>query len=223
MAIRSTGSVLSEVQVWSVRARMPRSTRPPPPAQASIRRRGWASRSRSMTRWTARTWSIQSRSGSALPGRPASVKARLASHLSQSTSFSPTSRSRVSSAHASTSGREKSSTSWLRSSVAVRVGEWRTQSGWARYSSLSRLTISGSTHRPKAMPRRCTCSANGRRPSGKAAGRGVQSPRPARSSRRAPNQPSSRTKSSAPSAAARSARRSCPAWETSKWVASQEL
>ncbi len=41
-----------------------------------------------------------------------------------------------------------------------------TQSGWARASAESGLTISGSTHSPKSMPRWCTRSISGCSPSG---------------------------------------------------------
>lgn len=63
MASRSSGSVLSEVHTWSVRLRIPRSMRPPPPEQDSKATPGWAARSRSNSAYSARTWSIQSRCG----------------------------------------------------------------------------------------------------------------------------------------------------------------
>ena len=82
-----------------------------------------------------------------------------------------------------------------------------THSGWARTRSESRLTISGSNHRPNSMPRPLTWSTSGPRPSGQTSADTCQSPRPRWSSRRPPNQPSSSTNRSTPIEAAVSASR----------------
>ena len=73
------------------------------------------------------------------------------------------------------------------------------------------------------MPRDFTWSMSGLRPFGNFFGFTVQSPRPARSSLRAPNQPSSITKRSTPSRAAFSASAFWPGSSTANSVASQEL
>ena len=91
---------------------------------------------------------------------------------------------------------------WLRSSLRGRSGKLITQSGWARYRSLLALTISGSTQRPKSIFRLLTWSIRPLSPCGNFCGLTAQSPNPARSLLRAPNQPSSITKSSTPSFAA---------------------
>ena len=52
-----------------------------------------------------------------------------------------------------TSGRDRSRISCCRARVRVRPSTCRHQSGWARYRSLSSLTISGSTQIPKSRPR----------------------------------------------------------------------
>ncbi len=54
---RSSGSRLSLVQMRSVRSRMPRSTRAPPDAQLSISRPGCDAFSSSSSRYSARVWS----------------------------------------------------------------------------------------------------------------------------------------------------------------------
>ncbi len=79
----------------------------------------------------------------------------------------------------------------------------RAQSGWARWMSLSGLIISGSNQRPKVIPSACTWSMSGPSPSGYLRGSTSQSESERVSSSRIPNQPSSRTKRSAPSRAAR--------------------
>ena len=71
--------------------------------------------------------------------------------------------------------------------------------------ALSLLTISGSNHRPNCIPCSCTKSTSGCNPSGHTSGSTHQSPRPAWSSRRRWNQPSSSTYRSTPIAAARRA------------------
>ena len=81
----------------------------------------------------------------------------------------------------------------------------RIQSGWRRARSLSGLTISGSTHSPNSMPRSRTWSTRGCSPSGQTVASTYQSPRPAVSSRRPTNQPSSSTNRSTPTEAAASA------------------
>ena len=50
MCWRSRASLVSLAQTRSVRARMPRSTRPPPDAQLSISTPGWRARSSSSSR-----------------------------------------------------------------------------------------------------------------------------------------------------------------------------
>ena len=86
------------------------------------------------------------------------------------------------------------------------AGVGSTQSGWARYRSLSGLTISGSTQMPNSMPSPRTCSISGASPRD---ARSTPTSRrgPTVSSRRPPNQPSSSTNRSTPTAAARSASR----------------
>ena len=81
----------------------------------------------------------------------------------------------------------------------------RIQSGCCRARSLSGLTISGSTHSPNSMPRARTWSTRGCSPSGQTVASTYQSPRPAVSSRRPTNQPSSSTNRSTPTDAAASA------------------
>ena len=73
------------------------------------------------------------------------------------------------------------------------------------------------------MPSDFTWSMRGLRPFGNFFGLTVQSPRPARSWSRAPNQPSSITKRSTPRRAAFSASAFWPGSSTAKNVASQEL
>ena len=80
------------------------------------------------------------------------------------------------------------------------VDTMRTHGAW-----LSGLIISGSNQRPNVMPRLCTWSISGVRPSGYLRGSTSQSDKLRVSSSRWPNQPSSSTKRSAPSLAARSA------------------
>ena len=86
-----------------------------------------------------------------------------------------------------------------RDSTGVRPPVPITQSGCARAVSESRLIISGSNHRPNSMPRSSTLSTSGCSPVGQTSIETVQSPRPARSSRREANHPSSRTNRSTPS------------------------
>ena len=66
-------------------------------------------------------------------------------------------------------------------------------SGWARATSESGLIISGSNHSPNCMPSPVTWSTSGCSPFGQTSFDTVQSPRPEKSSRREPNQPSSST------------------------------
>ena len=122
-----------------------------------------------------------------------------------------------------TSLREKSSTHWLRNSVSRRPGMRSIQSGWARYRSESGLTISGSIHRPNFMPSAVTFSESPLMPLGSTSGAGTQSPSPARSVRRAPNQPSSSTNISMPHSRAFSAIFSMCSSLMSNSVASQLL
>ena len=83
--------------------------------------------------------------------------------------------------HSATSGLARLSTSWLRCCDLVRPAKWNTQSGCARYRSLSGFTISGSTHSPNRMPSSLTRSMSGPSPCGNLSRLTVQSPRPARS------------------------------------------
>ena len=109
------------------------------------------------------------------------------------------------------SGLTRSRTCWWRHAqrqpaavlVATATDGPTIQSGCARATSESRLTISGSTHSPNSMPWPVTASISGVRPSGHRPSSTYQSPRPAWSSRRPRNQPSSRTKRSTPSSGGR--------------------
>ena len=67
--------------------------------------------------------------------------------------FSVASLSSTPKMYSFTSLRARFRISWLRSSLRGRPGKLITQSGCARYRSLSGFTISGSTHRPKSMPK----------------------------------------------------------------------
>ena len=104
-----------------------------------------------------------------------------------------------------TSGRVRSSTSWLRCSSSSRFGCAITQSECCSNNSLWGLTISGSIQIPNLRPRLAASAASSARPSGKRLRLGCQSPRPARSFTRGyllPNQPSSNRNSSVPSSLA---------------------
>jgi hypothetical protein len=153
----------------------------------------------------------------------ASSTSRLWSHFRYPMPYSVTRPSIRAKSRSVTPGRVRSSTCWCRSGRAGRPGAARTQSGWARASSESGLTISGSNHRPNCRPRARTCSTSGCSPSGHTCGSTVQSPRPAVSSRRPRNQPSSRTYRSTPMSAARSARARSRSRSWSKYTASHTL
>ncbi len=87
---------------------------------------------------------------------------------------------------------------WCRAVGGIRLPVARIQSGCSRARSESGLTISGSTQRPNCRPSPVTWSTSGCRPFGQMPSSTYQSPRPAWSSRRPRNQPSSSTNRSAP-------------------------
>ena len=91
------------------------------------------------------------------------------------------------------SGRLKSRVYCRRISSGLRPGTAKAQSGWARYRSLSGLTASGSTHRPRSRPSSFTRRQRPGRPSGSFAASSAQSPRLEEVSLRPLNQPSSST------------------------------
>src|SRR4029453_14515714 len=167
------------------------------------------------------------------PGRPswpASIRSRLWSHLRKAMSCSASRASSRSRMKAEQSGLARSRTCWLREASGSRSGSRpgrpapdRTQSGWARNRSESGLTISGSTHSPNSMPNLRTWSISGVRPSGQTSAATYQSPTPAVSLGRPPNQPSSSTNRSTPRRAATSASSVSRSRRWSKETASQGL
>ena len=122
-----------------------------------------------------------------------------------------------------TSARPRSRTSWLRLSVRARPGTPIAHSGWARYRSLSGLTISGSIQRPKPSPSSVIRRATPSRPSGSLRRSTTQSPSDVVSPSRWPNQPSSSTNSSIPRSRADRAIATSRSASKSKYVASQLL
>ena len=107
--------------------------------------------------------------------------------------------------------------------MAKYPGSLSTHSGCWRYTLLSTFTISGSTQIPNCIPNERTWEINGARPCGYTSLDTTQSPSPAASFRRAPNQPSSRTKRSTPHwlAVSANARNCCSSWL--KYTASHVL
>ena len=166
MSCRSTGSFESLAQTRSATSRMPRSVRAPPLEHDSISRPGCRGFSSAISRYTASVWRCA-------PGRPScvdSTRSRLWSHLMKSTPSSPTSASIWPRTCAYASGFARSRTYWVRhessGSWSRCPGSCSSHSGCARARSESRLTISGSNHRPNCMPSSCTRAASGTSPSG---------------------------------------------------------
>ena len=121
------------------------------------------------------------------------------------------------------SGRERSRTSCWRLSVRGRPATPIAQSGCAANSWLFALTISGSIHSPKRMPRSSIRRARPSIPLGSLRRSTTQSPSEVVSSSRAPNQPSSRTNSSIPRSRATVAMSTSFCSSKSKYVPSQLL
>ena len=100
---------------------------------------------------------------------------------------------------------------WQPAAVLVARADGPTiHSGWARATSESRLTISGSTQRPNSMPRPVTASISGVRPSGHRPRR--RTSRPGRRGRRGGRGTSRRRGRSAPRRAPRRIRRVRAGW-----------
>ena len=202
---RSSASLQSLVHTRSVRVRMPRSIRAPPDEQLSISTPGWRARSSSSSRYRASVWAW-------VPARPVDVgglhvvavhvpldegdvvvaeqRVEAAEHLGEGVGVGEVEHELVAAEHRLVAGVDQRPVRMGAVEVAVGVDHLR-------------LDPDPELHAERRAPAR---SAGPDRRDGR---RVTPTSRrdPARSSRRPPNHPSSRTKRSTPTAAARSARR----------------